>query len=458
MSSVGVIGAGLAGLSAAYRLARAGLSVTVYEAEHRVGGVVRSERSGGYLAELGPNSMVAPTPEVATLLTELGLDPARLTADPRARNRYIVRNRRLVPLPTSPAAAVLSPLLSLGGKLRLACEPFVVPADPDADESVADFVRRRFGREALDYLANPLVAGIFAGDPDRLSLRYAFPRLHTLEQRHGSLLRAPMRRDKRPSATVPVRSRDLWSFAEGMQAVPDALARGLGPALHLGSRVRAIGRDGSEWLLRAGSGGYGSIERHDALVHAGTAHGLVNLALDLDVDGSELLTKLKEIPHPPVAVVVLGFRRSDVAHPLDGFGVLVPAAERLDTLGVVFSSTLFSGRAPVEHVLLTVFLGGTRSPEAALADPATMLERVLGDLRLLLGVRGAPTFERRIVWAQAIPQYVVGYGAYLDALTQVERLNPGLVFAGSYRDGVAVGDAIASGLRAAERVIALLGG
>lgn len=452
-----MVGAGAAGLAAAYRAQRLGCRVAVYEAAERAGGVIRTERRAGYLAEWGPNSLASPPAEVAALVTELGLDPDRVEASPAARRRYIVRRGRPVPLPLSPGGLLRSPLFSWRGKLRIAREPFVpVPADSEADESVAAFVRRRFGAEALDYAAAPLVTGIYAGDAEALSARHALPRLVALERTYGSVLTgaareaaaareagARERRGRARRSSGP--GTGLFTFRHGLQQIPDALARALGGSLRLATPVRAVRRLESGWGVVTDRGA----EVHDAVVLAAPAYALGALPIECRGPG---LQALGEIPHPPVAVVGLGFRRDDVGHPLDGFGLLAPPVERRRILGVVFSSSLFPGRAPEGHVALAAFVGGASGP-AIPDDPDLLTSWVLEELAALLGVRGRPTFRHSAVWPRAIPQYVVGYARYREIMDAVERENPGLLLAGSYRHGVSVGDTLRSGLEAGERAV-----
>ena len=447
MPSVAVVGAGLTGLAAASRLSACGAAVSLFEAAERVGGVVRSERHEGYLIELGPSSMARPTPAVSALLTAAGLDADRLPTAPEARQRYIVRGGRLVPLPLSPPALLASPLLSAGAKLGLMREPFTAPSPPDAEESVADFVRRRLGTEVLDYVADPFVAGVYAGDPEQLMVRHALPAIYALEQQHGSLLKGALAHIGRAAGG----DHAIWSYRHGLQQIPDALAARLRGTVHLGAPVVAIMRDGSRWILRYRSGGKESSATFDAVVFAAPAHALGVIALD---PALAPLRALASVPHPPVAVLSLGFRRADVRHPLDGFGMLVPSVERLGILGAVFSSTLFPGRAPEGHLLLTVFIGGAREPTAAGSDTDALTARAMAPLRTLLGLRAEPVFRRSMVWPAAIPQFVRGYGRVRAALDEAEAAAPGFVAAGTYRDGVAVGDALKSGVAAAERVLA----
>ena len=452
MAAVAVVGAGIAGLTAAYRLKRKGYRVVVYEASERAGGVIRTERREGYLAELGPNSMVAGGPAVTELITQLGLDSSRIEAQREAKKRYIVRKGKLVALPTSPSQLLTTRLLSNGAKLAIFGEPMVEPGDSPMEESVATFVRRRFNQEVLDYVVNPFVGGIFAGDPEQLSARHALPRLHDLEHTHGSVMKAVgqmLRAGRSPGGAVgptPI------SFVGGLQEMPDALGREVRPELRFKAPATQIRLGPKGWTVNAA---YQAAELYDAVIYAAPAHCADEV--DLAFEGGDRVKTLTSIDHPPVGVLALGFRRGDVAHKLDGFGLLVPDVERRNVLGVIFSSTVFPGRAPDGHVLLTAFVGGVRHADLANADLSTLTARVLDDLRLLLGVRGEPTFRAFQLWPKAIPQYALSYGRFKEIMDDAERRNAGFALAGSYREGVAVGEVITSAGQAADRIAAHLG-
>jgi oxygen-dependent protoporphyrinogen oxidase len=454
MAAVAVIGAGLTGLTAAYRLKQRGVRVVIYETADRIGGAVKSERRSGYLAELGPNSLSPPTPAVDGLLDELGLESRKVSASPLARHRYIVRRGRLVRLPSTPAELLTSRLLSNSAKLAIFGEPLVEAGDSPVDESVAAFVRRRFNQEVLDYIANPFVAGTFGGDPEQLSIRHAMPQLQVLERAHGSVMKAYMKtlKSRREAGRDGGGAGGPVSFQDGLQEIPDAFGRELMADVRLRSPVTQLRGGTRGWTVGAA---FQAAELYDAVIYAAPAYALDDI--DLDFPGGERLSTLSSIVHPPIAVLALGFRREQVTHPLDGFGFLVPEVERRRVLGVIFSSSLFPDRAPEGHVLLTVFVGGTRDPDFVQTDTQTLTARVLDDLRGLLGTMDEPTFRAVQVWPKAIPQYVLGYGRFKDIAEQMERSNPGLVLAGTYRDGVALGDAIASGERAAVRTAGLLG-
>ena len=452
MAAIAVVGAGVAGLTAAYRLKRKGFRVVVYEALERAGGVIRTERRDGYLAELGPNSMNGAGGPVSELFTQLGLDASRVEAQREAKKRYIVRKGKLVALPTTPSQLLTTRLLSNGAKLAIFGEPMVEPGDSPMEESVATFVRRRFNQEVLDYVANPFVGGIFAGDPEQLSARHALPRLHDLEHTHGSVMKALGQMLRAGSGAGGPAGPTLVSFAGGLQEIPQALMRELRPELRLKAPVTQIRSGPKGWTVSAA---YQASELYDAVVYAAPAHRADEV--DLAFEGGDRVKTLGSIDHPPVAVLALGFRREDVAHKLDAFGFLVPDVERRNVLGVIFSSTVFTGRAPAGHVLLTSFVGGVRNPDLANADLSTLTARVLDDLRLLLGVRGEPTFRSFQLWPKAIPQYALSYSRFKEIMDDAERRNPGLALTGSYREGVALGEVITAAGQAAERIASQIG-
>lgn len=451
MPHVVVVGAGISGLVAAFTLQKQGVDVTVYESDSRPGGVIQSVRADGYLVEVGPNSIQAKTPLLFELSKELGIEAARCEATREAARRYIVRGSTPVAMPSGPPGFLSTKLFSASGKLRILREPFIRPAPPGAEESVAEFVRRRLGREMLDYAINPFVAGVYAGDPRELSLRHAFPRLHEIEQEHGSLIRGMIALSRqRKAATSPMPAGRLFSYVDGIETLPVALADHLGTSYVPNTGVTSIVRNGSSWAV--------THERGETLADAVLYAGPLHRFHDLKFAASASTKAFGEVRYPSLWTVALGFRREDVSHPLDGFGMLVPEVEsRFRILGTLFSSTLFPARAPEGHVLFTTFIGGTRRPELGSADEATVLRTVREDLRALLGAFGEPAFVHTRHWDRAIPQYRVGYGAVKETIDRLETENPGFFMCGNYRRGISVSDAATSGAEAATAIASYLG-
>jgi oxygen-dependent protoporphyrinogen oxidase len=454
MPEVAIVGGGITGLTAGAVLKGRGIGVTLFDAQDRPGGVIRTTQRDGFLAEHGPNSILLTSPVIMDLVRELGLAGRVSAPGDVAKNRSIVRRGKPVRLPLSPGSFPTTPLFSVPAKLRLLREPFIGRARADAEESLGEFVRRRLGREFLDYAINPFVAGVYAGDPERLSVRHSFPKLHALEQKHGSLIRGQIfgATERRKRSEVSKNEAGMISFDGGLQVLIDALAARLG-GIRSRTTVGALRRDarGAWEVLPDGGTAAGGF---DAVLYAGTAYTLSRMPID---GGDAGLSGLAGIEYPPVTSLVLGFDRGRVGHPLDGFGVLVPEVEPFAILGALFSSSLFPGRAPEGCVAITCFLGGTRRPETAAGETGEVVETAMRDLARLLDVRGEPEFVHRSYYQRAIPQYNIGYGRHLDAMERAEREHPGLFIAGNFRDGISLGNSIVSGHDVALRILARLG-
>lgn len=449
-----IIGGGISGASALYWLASTGVNVLLLERGSGLGGVMGSRRSElGALLETGPTSAHMKSDALFDLVEGLGLEPHIVRPSEFAANRYIMRGGELICVPTSPKSFIRSRLFSTSAKLRAFREPFVASVSGGTEESVAQFVERRLGREVLDYAVNPFISGIYAGRPEHLSARYAFPVLHELEQASGSLFKGGIRKArqakkdrKKNGENNRAGRKGIFSFDEGMGTLPRAIENRWHSAIRTGVTVQRMERRENTWIVYTSAGIFLS-ERVVLATEAGAAAGLLD---GLDATAA---AALRSIEHPPVAVAHALYDRSAVAHPLDGFGLLIPEVEKRNILGVIFSSSLFPGRAPEGTVLLTAFVGGARSPELALCPHDEMLYDVHGELRRSLGISARPKEFQVQVWPRAIPQYNLGYGAILDALAGAEQRLHGLHLLGSYRGGVSIGDCVSSARALARRLL-----
>jgi len=448
---VTVIGGGISGLAAAWYLRRAGLSVRLLERGSQPGGTIGTIEDGGWRIEQGPNSALETTPLFGAMFDALGIAGERLYADPAAERRYILRGGKLHALPMSPGAFLGSSLWTARGKLRLLKEPLVGRAAQE--ETVAQFVERRLGREFLDYAINPFVAGVYAGDPSRLSVRAAFPKLYALEERYGGLIRGMIggARERRRRAETAKDRAKMFSFRSGMQTLPRALASALGSAAEFGAEGESIVPQGETLMVRYRRGGESLALASRAAVIAVPAHAAGPLVRPLSADAADALGS---IAYPPVTEVFLGFPLEAIARPLDGFGFLVPEKEQRSILGTIWSSALFPGRAPAHHAALTTFVGGSRQPAIAALDDDALVRGVTGELRAVMGVQGEPVYTRICRWETAIPQYAIGHLDLMRRLDRCEEQIPGLYFCGNYRGGIALGDCLVSAEALARRVAA----
>jgi len=325
-------------------------------------------------------------------------------------------------------------------------EPFIRRAPADVEENLASFVRRRIGREFLDYAINPFVAGVYAGSPEQLSVREAFPKLHALEQRYGSLIlgQALGARERKRSGNVSKQNAPKFSFDQGLGTLTDALGQRLKEQIRTGQAIGKLIKQNGAWSL-------GQAGEHSGVLLALPAFRLAEMRVTCESKPISL-SMLAGIQYAPVASVVLGFRREDVEHPLDGFGALNPEVEQLNSLGTIFSSSLFPNRAPLGQVLLTSYVGGLRAPHLVSKTPDELCKLVMADLKTVLGVNGEPTYRHVFVHRRAIPQYDVGYDRFKSFMNELETNVSGLFFAGHCRDGVSLVDSIVSGHEAAGRI------
>lgn len=457
-TDVAIVGGGISGLSAAHWLVKAGFRVKVLEKEAQPGGTMKTRSEEGFLSELGPNSALETTPHIAALVSDLGLDDDFLYADPSSKNRFILKSGRLRPLPLSPLAFLMTDLFSVSAKLRLLKEPFVGRAAEE--ESIADFVTRRLGREFLDYAIDPFVAGIFAARPEALSVRAAFPKLYALEETYGGLIRGMiLGRKKRKAREEQSKDRaKSFSFRRGMQSLPLRLAASLGEEkVACRSSVSEIhmrpSPNSRRYVVNYVRDGQSNHLDSEAVILAAPAEATARLIQPL---APTVADELAAIQYPPVVSLFLGYRQQEVGRPMNGFGFLVPSLEKRKILGCLWSSSLFPHRAPAGSVGMTVFIGGGRQPELTSAGDNEILAMAMRDLESIMQIRGKPVYWSLTRWKKAIPQYTLGHQRVMETLSGFEQLYPGMFFCSNFRGGISVGDCIQNSESIARQTTAYL--
>ena len=468
-----VIGGGLSGLTAAYRLnqrAKAAdrrTEVLVLEAKDRIGGAIWTQRTGGFTLEKGPDSFITNKPWAVDLCRDLGLSQELIGTDPAHRRSFVVRAGRLLPVPEGFVLMapnrllpmLMSPILSFRGKLRLLMDLVLPRKGDDADESLSSFVKRRLGREALDRLVQPLVGGIYTADPNELSVKATLPQFLAMEQTHGGLIRGAFRQARQTrwieKNSSGARYGMFMTLANGMDTLPNALASAL-PAgsVRTNTSVRRVSRNepNSPWLVEPLDGP--PIEA-DVVVLTTEAHASARLLDNLDPD---LALQLRAIPYASSVIVNIAYPRDQVAHPLDGFGAVIPAIEQRAILAVSFLSVKFPTRAPAGTVLMRVFLGGATQPELCERDDEALKTIVQAELFDLLGARGAPLLIDVTRHPRAMPQYTLGHLERVEAIRRRASALDRLILGGNAFDGVGIPDAVHAAEVAAEAAFAALVG
>ncbi len=433
MIDVAVVGGGISGLSVAYRLNIAGFKVKVFEKEEVAGGTVRTLKIEGYICELGPQTVLGDE-KVISFIRDTGIEP--IFASEEAKIRYIYKNGKLIPLPTNPIAFLTSPLLSLKGKLCVIAEPFAKRSDKE-EESVAEFVIRRFGKEFLDTVVGPFLSGVYAGDPYKLSVKYAVRKIYELEKNYGSVLKGAFK-----LKALGPRGR-LVSFNEGFGEFIRHLETMLD--VERNNAVLKITKKENGFNLKTVRGDYEA----KSVVLAVPAYVASYLLRDISFSASE---EFEKIYYAPLVVINLGTDKGGIP---DGFGFLVPRYEKKRILGVIFSSHIFKGRAPEGKELLTVYVGGAMDPEVVGMEDERIMDIVSSELKEILGIDNIDFYHIK-KWHKAIPQYNVGHGRYYNLKNEIEEKFRGVFIAGNYIEGVSMADCIRNSEKVADKVINFL--
>ncbi|MCU7496060.1 MAG: protoporphyrinogen oxidase [Ignavibacteria bacterium] len=451
-----ILGAGISGLATAYWLKKDGCEVTVIEKSSQAGGAMVSAWENEFLVDYGPNSGLETTPLIRQLAEETGIADEMIYASSEGNKRYILRDGRLCALPTGAGAFLTTKLFSPKAKLRLLKEPFVGKSNDGYYQSIAEFVRRRLGQEFLDYAINPFVAGVYAGNPDDLSVKSAFPKLYRLEEVYGGLIKGMFKgaKERKQSAETSKQSARMFSFKNGMQTFPNAIAAKLEENLILGAEVKNIERDGGAYTVKYKKNGVMESVQADVVISTIPAHAACYLFQEMD---TVLFSHLKSIYYPPVMVLYLGYKEESIRQPLDGFGYLIPQKENKSYLGAIWSSVIFPNRAPEGYASFTIFIGGARSPQ--LFDDMNkedLIRQVLVEFQDVMKITGMPQFRVDKMWPRAIPQYNIGYIEHENYFEEFEKFHRGILLSGNYRGGISVGDCIKSSETVYKKALDLL--
>lgn len=452
MGRIVVAGGGISGLALAHALLARGVEPLLLESEPRVGGKIRTTRRDGFVCEWGPASFMDREPAIKRLVAELRLGDRLVLAEPPAARRCVVAQGRLVEVPTAPLAFAASPVLPLPAKLRVLGELLVGrgPAARGGDESVADFARRRLGDEAARRLFYPLVSGLYAGDPEHLSVAAMFPWIADLERRHRSLLVAGARAllaKGRPELK-------LYTFRDGMEELTAALAARLGGRVRTRATVAQVVPEGARFRVTVDDAGRREQVDADAVVLAMPAHAAAPVLRGI---APALAGVVGAIPYAPVTLVYAGWHDGALARPIDTYGFFTPPGEHTRLLGAVFHSAAFAGRAPAGESLVAARLGGVRHPEVMAMADGELGALVEAELGPMIGARGAPSFLEVIRIDRALPQYTLGHRAKVEAVDAAERTWPGLFFHGNAYRGLGVPDCLRNACTVADRIAAFTG-
>ncbi|MBE0539705.1 MAG: protoporphyrinogen oxidase [Ignavibacterium sp.] len=436
-----VIGAGISGLTTAYLLSKKGFDVTIIDKKNSVGGSIESAIENGFLFDRGPNSALETTPVIAQLIHDLELEHELLYASKAANKRYILRNNQLHALPMSPQGLIKTKLFSGKAKLRLMAEPFIGRSNDGYYQSLAEFVKRRLGQEFLDYAINPFVAGVYAGRPEELSVKSAFPKLYALEEKYGGLIIGTVRsiRERKKRAEVAKQSAKMLSFRSGMVALPKAIEKYFGNNILLSSEVTSVDKTETGFSISYQQNGTINKIESDAVLSTIPSYVASGIFTKYD---KEFKTHADAIYYPPVLVYYLVYDKKNIKQDLDGFGFLIPAKENKSFLGALWSSVIFSDRTDESKAAFTLFVGGARNPDFVREDRTTLLTKVRKEFESLMGITSDPIFTSERFWEKAIPQYNLGYVEHERFFDEFEKRNPGLYISGNFRGGISVGDCI----------------
>lgn len=452
-----IIGGGISGLATAHYLLKQirergkEMKLLLLEKEEELGGKMKTRNVEGFIIEEGPNGFLDNKPHTLKLVEELGIEEKLIKCSANAKKRYIYTRGRLRQIPLSPISFLFSSIISPSAKLRLMGELFVPPAPPDLDESLSQFATRRLGKEALETLLDPMVAGVYAGNPDHVSLKSTFPTIYRLEQEYKGLIKGMMK------LSISGKSKGgpagpggtLTSFKGGVFDLISALEEELREIILKGTPINGLTKRKRTFELQTLQGSFET----ETLILATPAYSAARILMGIDEMLYELLIG---IPYAPISVIALGYKIEEVPYPLDGYGFLVPRKENLHILGCLWDSSIFPNRAPRGNTLLRVMIGGDRQPHLALRDPGELMKMAKSDLKTIMGLESEPWLAQVFQHEKGIPQYVMGHSNRLEAIQERLKMHPGAFLNSNAYWGIGLNDCVANSLLTAEEVIRYL--
>ncbi|MDZ7766064.1 MAG: protoporphyrinogen oxidase [Melioribacteraceae bacterium] len=411
------------------------------EAKSEPGGAMETITKDGFTIDFGPNSGLETTPLISKLAEDIGLKDQMIYANEESNKRYILRNGKLHPLPTSPPAFIKTKLFSTKAKLRVMGEPFIGKSNDGYYQSIAQFVQRRLGKEFLDYAIDPFVSGVFAGDPHKLSVKSAFPKLYRLEEVYGGLVKGMIKgaKERKQRNEESKQSAKMFSFIDGMQSFPKAIAQKFDTKIEYDTKIEIISKSANGYEITYDVNGESKSLTGDILLSTIPVHKAANYFSKFDKD---FVQHANDIFYPPVLVLYLGYKKEQIKRDLDGFGFLIPSKMKKNFLGAIWSSTIFKNRAPEGYASFTLFVGGARKPNLFEEPTEKIVDRAIKEFSEIMNIESKPELKEYREWHKAIPQYNLGYIEHENYFDKFEKENPGIFLSGNYRGGISVGDCV----------------
>lgn len=437
-----ILGSGISGLTTAYWLYKEGYDFTILESKPEPGGAMETLHNHNFLVDFGPNSGLETTPLISQIVKEIGLSDEMVYANENSNKRYILRDGALHALPMSPTALIKTRLFSSTAKFRLMAEPFIGKSEDGYYQTIAQFVERRLGKEFLDYAIDPFVSGVSAGDPYKLSVKSAFPKLYRLEEMYGGLIKGMIKgaKERKQRKEQSKQNAKMFSFVNGMQIFPKTIAGLFPERIIYNSAVNLITKTAGGYKISYSNNGTSNEIECSVILSTMPAYSLSPSVENLDAGLSK---HLNEIYYPPVMVLYLGYEKKSIGQPLDGFGYLIPSKERRNYLGAIWSSTIFPNRThKSDDASFTLFVGGARRPELFDIPVNDLIRMVTSEFNNDMKITGTAIYINYKIWQKAIPQYNIGYIEHENYFDKFEKENSGFFLSGNYRGGIAVGDCV----------------